>query len=306
MPPRIRSKLACYPQGLRATRTIYRRGGLPPPAGGRKRRHDGKWLLHGQSYYQWRVCFNTLASDRGKDACGGWKRMANLTTPNRQYNVAAPNSLAVRIATWQRRRMYARFVADCRITGNDSILDLGATSDRSYASSNYLEAWHPHKAQITAAGIDDASFLEAQYPGVKFVYANGLELPFGDLSFDVVHSSAVLEHVGGSANQAVYVAECARIARKAVFLTTPNRWFPVEFHTLLPLVHWLPKRHFRWLLCRAGMDFFAEEGNLNLVSRGELKRLAGRRDDFDFTVSCVAIFGWPSNLLLVGLRRSRL
>jgi hypothetical protein len=229
--------------------------------------------------------------------------MTNVT-PNRQYNVAAADSIAVRVATWQRRRMYARFVADCGVTGKDSILDLGATSDRSYASSNYLEAWHPFKERITAAGIDDASFLEAQYPGVKFVYANGLKLPFPDVSFDVVHSSAVLEHVGASANQAAYVGECARVARKALFLTTPNRWFPVEFHTLLPVVHWLPKQRFRWLLRRIGMDFFADEGNLNLLSRDELARLAGKRDNFDFRVSSVALLGWPSNLLLVGLRRT--
>ena len=25
-----------------------------------------------------------------------------------------------------------------------------------------------------------------------------------------------------------------------MFLTTPNRWFPIEVHTRLPLVHWLP------------------------------------------------------------------
>jgi hypothetical protein len=28
---------------------------------------------------------------------------------------------------------------------------------------------------------------------------------------------------------------------QAVFLTTPNRWFPVEVHTRLPVVHWLPE-----------------------------------------------------------------
>ena len=27
---------------------------------------------------------------------------------------------------------------------------------------------------------------------------------------------------------------------RRVFLTTPNRWFPIEVHTRLPLVHWLP------------------------------------------------------------------
>ena len=228
--------------------------------------------------------------------------MANIT-PNRQYNVAAPDSLAVRVATWQRRRMYARFVEDCGITSNVSILDLGVTSDRSYASSNYLEAWHPYKERITAAGIDDASFLETQYPGIKFVYANGLNLPFPDRSFDVVHSSAVLEHVGAASCQAAYVRECVRVARNAVFLTTPNRWFPMEFHTLLPLVHWLPKRSFRWFLRHVGMDFFADEGNLNLLSRRELDSLAPECNGFDFRVSSVALLGWPSNLLLVGFRR---
>jgi len=231
--------------------------------------------------------------------------MANIT-PNRQYSVAAPDSLPVRIATWQRLRMYARFVEDCRVTSSDSILDLGVTSDRSYASSNYLEAWHPHKDRITAAGIDDASFLEVQHPGVRFVYANGLNLPFSDRSFDVVHSSAVLEHVGASSNQAAYVRECMRVARRAVFLTTPNRWFPVEFHTLLPLVHWLPKRSFRWLLSHAGLAFFADVGNLNLLSRSELASLAAPRNGFDFRVSSVSLLGWPSNLLLVGCRRQTL
>ena len=28
----------------------------------------------------------------------------------------------------------------------------------------------------------------------------------------------------------------------SVFVTTPNRWFPLEVHTLLPFVHWLPGR----------------------------------------------------------------
>jgi hypothetical protein len=222
--------------------------------------------------------------------------------PNRQYNVAAPDSLAVRLATWQRRRMYARFLESAAVSERDSILDVGVTSDRSYTSSNYLEAWHPWKDRITAAGIDDASFLEQQYPGMRFVYANGLRLPFADRSFDVVHSAAVLEHVGSTQNQAAFVRECMRVARKAVFLTTPNRWFPVEFHTLLPFAHWLPKRHFRWLLGRLGLAFFADEAHLNLLSRGEVRSLVAGDGDFEVRVLSVALLGWPSNLLLVGRR----
>jgi len=227
------------------------------------------------------------------------------TKPNEQYNVAASRSLADRVGAWQRRRIYARFLEQTYVTDGDSILDVGVTSDQTYVSSNYLEAWYPHKDRITAVGIDDASFLEQQYAGIRFVRANGLQLPFKDQSFDVVHSSAVLEHVGAASNQQSYVRECARVARKAVFLTTPNRWFPVEFHTVLPLVHWLPKPAFRALMRNAGREFFADEANLNLLSRSELCRLADTTAGFAFEVATVALLGWPSNLLLVGHRLSQ-
>jgi len=226
-----------------------------------------------------------------------------LAKPNPVYNLAAPASLAVGIAIRQRRKMYARFVEKLRVTAEDRILDVGVTSDTTYESSNYLEAWHPSKDRITAAGIDDASFLERQYPGIRFVFANGLKLPFADRSFDVVHSSAVLEHVGSRQNQAAYVRECLRVARRGVFLTTPNRWFPVEFHTLLPFAHWLPRKHFSAVLRRMSLEFFADEDHLNLLTRREMRRLADGPGDFDVDVCTVALCGWPSNLLLVGVRR---
>jgi len=224
-------------------------------------------------------------------------------TPNSQYNVAQPGSWAVRLAEYQRRRMYRRFREETGIGETDSVLDVGVTSDRSYAASNYLEAWHPQKHNVTAMGIDDASFLEDLYPGMKFVHGNGLNIPFGDRHFDVVHSSAVLEHVGSADNQRRFVSECARVAGRAFFLTTPNRWFPVEFHTVLPLVHWLPKRLFRRLLRSIDMEFFAEESNLNLVGSRELRALAQGLDGFETKVCSVRLGGWPSNLLLFGRRR---
>jgi hypothetical protein len=39
-----------------------------------------------------------------------------------------------------------------------------------------------------------------------------------------------------------------------VFVTTPNRWFPLEVHTLLPFAHWLPAEPRARLLRRAGFD----------------------------------------------------
>src|SRR5215467_9787145 len=218
--------------------------------------------------------------------------------PNAQYNVAAAGSLPVRIAAHQRRKMFGRFMSDTGVAAGESILDVGVTSDRSYEASNYLEAWYPYKHMVTAVGIDDASFLCGQYPGMRFVMADGLRLPFRDQAFDVVHSSAVIEHVGSWARQCAFVSECCRVARRAVFITTPNRWFPVEFHTVLPLVHWLPKEIFRSLMRRTGREFFAEERNLNLMTAMALSGVASANRDFMHKVSSVALVGWPSNLLL--------
>ena len=223
---------------------------------------------------------------------------------NSAYNVARPDSLAVRLAGRQRREMYRRFLSAAAVVPGESILDVGVTSDQSYDSSNYLEAWHPHKADIVAAGIDDAAFLETLYPGVRFVAASGLALPFADRTFEVVHCSAVIEHVGSFERQCILIAECCRVARRSVFMTTPNRWFPIEFHTVLPLVHWLPKPAFRHLMRASGRAFFADEANLNLMTARELVAAAARVSTFTAEVSTVPLMGWPSNLLLAMRRRT--
>jgi hypothetical protein len=114
----------------------------------------------------------------------------------------------------------------------------------------------------------------------------------------------VLEHVGSAQNQAGFIHEAARVARKAFFLTTPNRWFPVELHTAIPLAHWLPKPMYRTLLRGIGQKDLADEANLNLVGAGELRRIvesAGPQvERFDVTISAVDLAGWPANLLLIG------
>ena len=80
----------------------------------------------------------------------------------------------------------------------------------------------------------------AAFPQVRAVRADGRELPFADGEFDLGFSNAVVEHVaGGRDGQRRFVHELCRVAQR-VFVTTPNRWFPLEVHTLLPFVHWLP------------------------------------------------------------------
>jgi hypothetical protein len=219
------------------------------------------------------------------------------TATNAQYNVAKPGSLPQRITGEMRRTMYARFLSSVEPQPQETILDVGATSDRVYDFSNYLEAWYPHKSKITAVGIDDAKFLEELYPGITFLKADGRDLPFEDGAFDLVHSSAVLEHVGSRENQMQFIRELTRVARRAVFMTTPNRWFPVEVHTVLPLVHWLPAPWFRGILRRLGHDMLSLEENLNLVGAGDVRSMC-RKLGLQHRVEAARLLGMSSNLLL--------
>jgi ubiquinone/menaquinone biosynthesis C-methylase UbiE len=225
-----------------------------------------------------------------------------MREPNAQFNLAAPDSLAVKIASRVREEMFEKFLDVLTPQESDQVLDIGATSDQSYESSNYFEALYPWKHRITAAGLDDAFFLEKQFPGVTYALADATALPFPDKHFDLVHSSAVLEHVGSRARQRQMLAQCLRVARRGICLTTPNRWFPVEFHTQLPLLHWLPSGLYRPLFRKMGYGFFAEESNLNLLSATETRALCEDFSDWHFILARQRLLGLTSNLLLFGLR----
>jgi SAM-dependent methyltransferase len=125
-----------------------------------------------------------------------------------------------------------------------SILDVGVTDSGvagAYGTDNFLEASYPWPERITAVGVTALDNFAAAFPRVRTVVADGRSLPFADGEFEVGFSNAVVEHVGGREAQVAFVHELCRVARR-VFVTTPNRWFPLEVHTLLPVVHWLPRR----------------------------------------------------------------
>jgi hypothetical protein len=217
-----------------------------------------------------------------------------------QYHLFTPESIPGKLAAYQRRRMFECFLSATKIQKQDTVLDLGVTNDQTWGSSNFFEHAYPYKDRITASGIEDAKFLEDVYPGLRFVLADGRSLPFANREFDYVHSNAVVEHVGSREKQVAFLREAWRVARKGIFITTPNRWFPVEFHTVTPFAHWLPPTAFRKLCTMRGLDFFASEDNLNLLSASQLRSLAAEAGLERFKVKSVTLGGWPSNLLLVG------
>jgi len=72
-----------------------------------------------------------------------------------------------------------------------------------------------------------------------FMIADARQMPFEDEYVDFALANAIIEHVGQEADQRRMVEEMTRVARTWV-ITTPNKWFPVESHTSVLLLHWLP------------------------------------------------------------------
>jgi hypothetical protein len=155
-------------------------------------------------------------------------------------------AVAARASLWNRRRKLALFMETMRPGPETRVVDVGVgdtgfgTEPGVAASHNFFEALYPWPERITAVSDVPLPNFARAFPQVRCVTAGGTELPFEDDAFDVAFSNAVVEHVGGREEQRRFVAELCRVAPR-VFLSTPNRWFPVETHTLVPLVHWLPR-----------------------------------------------------------------
>src|SRR4051812_13632388 len=151
--------------------------------------------------------------------------------------------VAFRVSMRSRERKLRLFLDLFRPGPETTVVDVGVTNAPFGAGStdNFFEARYPWPGQITGVGHTELDRFSAAFPLVRAVRADGRALPFGDREFDLAFSNAVVEHVaGGPDGQRAFVHELCRVAHR-VFVTTPNRRFPLEVHTLLPLVHWLPK-----------------------------------------------------------------
>jgi SAM-dependent methyltransferase len=125
----------------------------------------------------------------------------------------------------------------------NSLLDVGGSSG---IDSEWVPLYQAFR-EVTVVNLDPSPDQHA-LPHVRRIVADGCCLPFANGSFDWVFSNAVLEHVGGAGQQRKFAAEISRVARYGYFVTTPNKLFPIEPHTLLPLYQFLPERWQRTLV----------------------------------------------------------
>lgn len=190
-----------------------------------------------------------------------------------------------------RRRKLRLFLEELRPTAETSVLDVGADElafgeGDGCGTLNFFEEHYPWPERITALGLQDGTGFRTRYPGIRYVQGDACALPFADGEFDIVFSNAVIEHVGDRERQRLLVAEAIRVGRR-VFITTPNRSFPVEVHTRLPVVHWLPDRWAHPVFRAVGKSFATD---VHLLSKRSFEALfPGRVRIVNLGLTLVAI-----------------
>ncbi|HUU66107.1 MAG TPA: methyltransferase domain-containing protein [Methyloceanibacter sp.] len=169
-----------------------------------------------------------------------------------------------------RSRLHALFCREFLSEPGTSILDIGcSTVDNE--NTNFLEKLYPYPDKITCAALGDGAEIRAAYPNVGYVrIVPGHPLPFADGAFDIAYSNAVLEHVGNAGARHRFLSDAMRVARN-VFIAVPNRWFPVEHHTGILLLHFSPAL-LRHALKSTRFDYWAAPDNLEFLSSRVLER----------------------------------
>jgi hypothetical protein len=118
--------------------------------------------------------------------------------------------------------------------GSCRVLDIGGNT--AYWQG-LRELWRDRPLHITMVNLRSEPTAEQCFTSVA---GDARDLgQFRDLSFDVVHSNSVIEHVGLWRDQRRMAQEVRRLAAR-YFVQTPNFWFPFEPHLRTPFIHWLP------------------------------------------------------------------
>jgi hypothetical protein len=212
------------------------------------------------------------------------------------YEAVAPQSLAERVMMRARDNVYEDFLRVCRPEPDETIVDVGV-SDVQTAAANGLERRYPHPERITAVGLGVAEEFRAAFPAITYRRVPpGETLPFDDGHFDIATSNAVVEHVGSESEQRRFVRDLMRVGRRG-FVIVPNRMFPIEHHTAIPLLHWTDATFA--LACRlTGKTEWSRHENLILMSRRRLQRVCPEAVPVRIGTTGLGLGPFSSNLYL--------
>lgn len=177
-----------------------------------------------------------------------------------------------------RKKRFEFFGEFCsKINKPVSILDLGG-SDYHWRNSEFAGK---SDLQITIVNIEDQDVSDLE--NIKFIKKDVTDLiEFKDKEFDIVYSNSLIEHLNSDESQYKLAEDIRRIG-KHYFVQTPNYYFPMEPHFLVPFFHYLPLNIRSKLIMNYDLGWFKKQNDkanadelassVKLLKKKELKKL---------------------------------
>jgi hypothetical protein len=182
-------------------------------------------------------------------------------------------------------------------------LDVGTTSDEHYESSNFFLKKLPQNIPIYSFSDQEIRGQNSKrgfYISKSFIGSISSELKISE-KFEFVICSATLEHVGSIEKQKLAINNLVELTSRYLLITVPNRWHPIEFHSRLPLIHWLPEK-----LWRRFFGFFpslrnlALEQNLNFISPQKIESVLAEIEEVkEVKIFDISLLGFTSNFAIL-------
>lgn len=205
----------------------------------------------------------------GTELCG-WKPLGTdfMTTLSAQI-AGKVLSFAKPLHKRFRNQKIERFLSLIRANGGGGrLLDIGGSSG---IDGEFLNLYK-HFDEVAVVNLTPQPISAPTGVKLKTLVADGRNLPFGSGSFDWVFSNAVIEHVGVWQEQQRFANEIRRVAGHGYFVTTPNKFFPIEPHTMLPFYQFLPTS-MQKKVAPFSPGYLREYEEIHLISRGQMKAL---------------------------------
>ena len=183
-----------------------------------------------------------------------------------------------------------------------NVLDIGTTSDDQNPNSNLIvkNLKNIDKFYSISNQTINSPFFEKTLK--KSIVENLNEDEIEKFKSDLVLSSATIEHVGSFENQRMMIKNMIKLSKEMLIITTPNRFHPVEFHTKIPFIHWLPKKLHRKILKMLNLAFYSKEENLNLLSKKDFLELT-KEEKIKYEFKFIKLLFFKSNLIFIAKKK---
>ena len=158
------------------------------------------------------------------------------------------------ISFYYRKKRFKIFYDLLKEKSGCKILDVGGFEN----SLEILDKGFCDNNEITILNIENVELLNKKF---KFVLGDATDPGlFPEKSFDIIYCNSVIEHAGDSEQRKI-LSDNIRKWSHNYFVQTPNFYFPMEPHFLMPFFQFLPIKLRAYLLNRFSLGYFSKEKN---------------------------------------------